>query len=241
MIIPALDFFNKKIVRLYQGNYDNIKYYKYNVIKQLLKYKSQGAHFIHLVDLNGAQYSENKQYDFLKEIFHSVKDLTVQIGGGIRNIQDVDVLFKLGAARIVIGSLAVTDKNLVVDFFKIYGPERIVLALDVNIYDNKKELYINGWGLNTKILLEDIIKYYLVYGLKYILCTDISKDGTLSGPNLNLYKEIINTFPTIKIQSSGGIGSLNDVINLKKIGVHNIIIGKAILEKKFTLLEANLC
>ncbi|WP_343189520.1 1-(5-phosphoribosyl)-5-[(5-phosphoribosylamino)methylideneamino]imidazole-4-carboxamide isomerase [Buchnera aphidicola] len=242
MIIPSLDFINGKIVRLYKGNYNKKKYYYNNVFETLSKYQSQGANFVHLVDLNGADNVKNKQNFFLKEILSSVKKINIQIGGGIRTQFDIDFLLESGAKRIVLSSLAINNKNFVKKIFTIYGSECIVLALDVKINKKKKkEIYINGWKINTKILLEDIIEYYLSFGLRYLLCTDISKDGTLLGPNINLYKEILKKYPKIHLQSSGGVSNINDIILLKKIGVNDIIIGKALLEEKFSFIEANLC
>ena len=241
MIIPAFDLINGKAVRLYQGDYFRQRNYNINLYSSLEEYKSKGVKIIHLVDLDGAKNSENKQIELFKKIL-SYSTIPIQIGGGIRSTKDIDMLFDLGAKKIVIGSSIIKNKIEVKKWLKVYGSDSIVLALDININSNNtKEIYINGWQKCTKITLEEIIEYFEPNGLKHVLCTDISKDGTLLGPNIQLYKEIANSFKDIEFQASGGIGKLQDIISLKKTGVKSIIIGRSLLEKKFTIEEALKC
>jgi phosphoribosylformimino-5-aminoimidazole carboxamide ribotide isomerase len=240
MIIPAFDLINGAAVRLYQGNYSHQINYNINLPYLLEQYKLKGIKIIHLVDLDGAKNSENRQIKLFKEIL-SYNTIPIQIGGGIRTTQDIRTLLNLGVKRVVIGSSIIQNKIKVKKWLNIYGPDSIVLALDINIINNNKEIYINGWKKRTNITLEEIIEYFLPSGLKHVLCTDISKDGTLLGPNVQLYEEISNTFKEIHFQASGGVGTLQDIISLKKTGVKSIIIGRSFLEKKITIEEALKC
>lgn len=241
MIIPAIDLLNKKIVRLYKGQYNNKINYHENTIDLIKKYKKQGAKIIHLIDLSGARNPKNKQLNILKEIILS-SSIPIQIGGGIRNKENIKYFFNLGVKKIIIGSLAIQNPKMVTKWIKYYGNKKIILALDI-IKDNNhlKKIMIYGWGTITKINLENIIEYFLPTGLKNILCTDINCDGTLKGPNIKLYMEITKKYPQINFQASGGVGSIKDILNLKKTSVSSIIIGRSLLEKKFTLREAIQC
>ncbi|QCO70681.1 1-(5-phosphoribosyl)-5-[(5-phosphoribosylamino)methylideneamino]imidazole-4-carboxamide isomerase [Buchnera aphidicola] len=240
MIIPAFDLIDGRAVRLYQGDYLNKKNYDINLPCCLEEYKSKGIKIIHLVDLDGAKNSENRQIELFEKILSNTT-VSIQIGGGIRTTKDISTLLDLGVKRVVIGSSVIHNKNKVKKWLKMYGSESIVLALDIKINNNKKEIYIDGWQKRTNFILEEIIEYFLPSGLKHILCTDISKDGTLLGPNFNLYKEITNSFKSIHFQASGGIATLKDIISLKKTGIKSVIIGRSLLEKKFTIEEAFKC
>lgn len=241
MIIPAFDFINGEVVRLYQGDYSNKKKYEINLQDCLEQYHTQGVKNIHLVDLDGAKNSDNRQLEFFRNLL-SYTTIPIQIGGGIRTEEDISNLLRLGCKKVVIGSTVIKDKIEVKKWLKIYGVDKIVLALDVHIdSNNNKEVYIHGWEKKTKMTLEEIIEYFLPSGLKHVLCTDISKDGTLLGPNIKLYKELVNSFKNIKFQASGGVGTLQDVISLKKTGVSSVIIGRSLLEKKIRIEEALKC
>lgn len=241
MIIPAFDLINGQAVRLYQGNYSRQKNYDINLYDSLQLYKLDGAEMIHLVDLDGAKDKKNRQIELLKRIL-SYQIIPIQIGGGVRTTEDISFFLNLGAKRVVIGSSIIENKEEVKKWLNIYGSDSIVLALDVNVSaDFKKEICINGWQIKTKINLEEIMEYFSNSGLKHVLCTDISKDGTFLGPNITLYKEISNMFQNIDFQASGGVGSLKDIIDLKKTNVKSVIIGRSFLEKKFTVKEAIEC
>lgn len=241
MIIPSLDLINEKVVRLYQGNYNKQLNYKDNPVSIIKKYQKLGAQIIHLVDLTGAKNPKNKQKEFLKKMISNLS-ISIQIGGGIRNEKDIDFFLKLGVKRIVIGSIAIKNYEIVKKWIKVYGKEFIVLAFDIVITKNKnKILKIHGWQKETNILLEKILDIYYSTGIKHVLCTDISCDGTLKGPNFSLYKEIVLRYPKIHFQASGGIGSLNDIAKLKKLGVQNIIVGRSLLENKINIQDAIIC
>lgn len=241
IIIPALDLIDGTVVRLHQGDYDQKRDYGNDPLARLQDYQRQGAKLLHLVDLTGAKDPKARQIALIKTLINGVQ-VPVQVGGGIRSEDDVKALLSAGATRVVIGSTAIKDPKLVKQWFENYGPESLVLALDVRIdkYGNKN-VAIHGWQEDSKQTLEQIIEDYLPYGLKHVLCTDISKDGTLTGSNINLYQEISKKYPIIDFQASGGIGQLNDVKDLKDSGVAGVIVGRALLEGKFTVQEAISC
>ncbi|XBC44461.1 MAG: 1-(5-phosphoribosyl)-5-[(5-phosphoribosylamino)methylideneamino]imidazole-4-carboxamide isomerase [Buchnera aphidicola (Schlechtendalia peitan)] len=241
MIIPSIDLINGKIVRLYKGKYNFKTFYKFNIKDVLLNYYAQGASIIHIVDLDGALNPDKKQTNIIKVLL-SNSDFSLQVGGGIRDDKDIELLFSLGVKRVVVGSSAVYTPEKVSSWLKRYGGECIVLALDLKIFSNSyKEVVVNAWKSSSGISVEQLINKFSSDGLKHVLCTDISKDGTLLGPNINLYKELFNSFKHINFQSSGGIGSLEDIVSIKQSGIQNIIIGRALLEKKFSLIEAITC
>jgi len=166
----------------------------------------------------------------------------VQVGGGIRSRDDVAALLAAGAARVVVGSTAVKDPEEVQQWFREFGAEAIVLALDVRIdANNRKEVAISGWQEAAGVTLEEVIEQYQPFGLKHVLCTDISRDGTLSGSNVALYQDVAARYPEVSFQSSGGIGSLDDIAALRGSGARGVIVGRALLENKFTVAEAISC
>ena len=150
-------------------------------------------------------------------------------------------LLGIGANRVVIGSTAVKDPDLVGSWMNKYGAEHIVLALDVNIVDGRRLIAVAGWQQDSGITIESLIEHYAKYNLKHVLCTDISRDGTLQGSNVELYRDLVRMFPQLEFQASGGIGSLDDLKSLAASGVQSIIIGRSLLEGKFTVKEAIAC
>ncbi|VAX76313.1 1-(5-phosphoribosyl)-5-[(5-phosphoribosylamino)methylideneamino] imidazole-4-carboxamide isomerase [Buchnera aphidicola] len=242
MIIPSLDFIKGKIVRLYKGNYNKKTFYKVDIYQKIDEYIQQGANNIHLVDLDGSSCPQNRQKEILTIISFFRDRVNFQVGGGIRSKSDIEDLFRAGTKKIVIGTLAILNPDKFKYWLKKYGCENFVLAVDVHINNQKEyKIAINGWKKITTITLDSIINEFLPYGLKYILCTDISRDGTFSGPNIYLYKYLKKYFPHIILQASGGISSLLDLDKLKKNNIEHVIIGRALLESKFTVLEAIQC
>lgn len=240
-IIPALDLIDGQVVRLHQGDYAKQTTYCDNPIEQFADYVRQGAEQLHLVDLTGAKDPNKRQTALIGKII-ATTNCPVQVGGGIRTEQDVADLLAVGANRVVIGSTAVKQPEMVKGWFEKYGAEKFVLALDVNIdAEGKKIIAISGWQEASDVSLEDLIEDYQAVGLQHVLCTDISRDGTLAGSNVDLYKEICAKYPEIQFQSSGGIGSLADIEALKGTGVAGVIVGRALLEGKFNVAEAIEC
>ncbi|MFP1788272.1 1-(5-phosphoribosyl)-5-[(5-phosphoribosylamino)methylideneamino]imidazole-4-carboxamide isomerase [Lonsdalea quercina] len=241
MIIPALDLIDGQVVRLHQGDYGQQRQYGSDPLPRLQDYQQQGAQVLHLVDLTGAKDPAARQIPLLKTLLAGVS-VPVQVGGGIRTEQDVEALLEAGARRVVIGSTAVKEPELVQSWFTRYGAEALVLALDVRIdADGVKNVAISGWQENSGITLEQTVERFLPFGLRHVLCTDISRDGTLQGSNVDLYREISQQYPQVAFQASGGIGSLADIDSLRGSGVQGVIVGRALLEGKFNVAEAIAC
>ncbi len=241
MIIPALDLIEGQVVRLFQGDYGKVTEYKVDPIEQFNLYHQAGAGWLHLVDLTGAKDTSSRQLDLIARLLASTP-AKVQIGGGVRSEEDVKGLLQAGAQRVVVGSTAVKSPEMVKGWMEKYGPEKIVLALDINIdADGVRRVAISGWQEDSGVTIESLIEDYLTVGLTHVLCTDISRDGTLAGSNVDLYIDLCRQYPQVQFQSSGGIGSLADIEALKGTGVAGVIVGRALLDGKFTAEEAFQC
>lgn len=242
MIIPAIDLIGGKVVRLYQGDYAQKTEYSANPQERFDLYVSQGAKFLHLVDLDGAKDTSKRQLDVISSLIKNTP-VPIEIGGGIRTKKDVEDLIRIGAERVVIGSTAVKDPEMVKEWMKEFGAEHIVLALDINIdpVTQKRFIAVKGWQENSSVTIEELINNFKEVGLKYVLCTDISRDGTLKGSNVELYADLHKEFPEIEFLASGGIGSLDDIANVRDSGASGIILGRALLEGKFDVKEAIEC
>lgn len=241
MIIPAIDLIDGCVVRLHQGNYGARRDYGEDPLVRLQRYQASGAQLLHIVDLTGAKDPKARQIPLLRELLGSLS-IPVQTGGGIRSADDVRSLLDAGAARVVVGSAAVKRTDEVAGWMKTFGADKLVLALDVRINKaGNAEVAVSGWQENSGVLMDDLIRAFEPSGLRYVLTTDISKDGTLAGPNTALYAKLAQTFPNIDFQASGGIGSLNDIRAVSHTGAAGVIVGRALLEGKFTLEEAIEC
>ncbi len=241
MIIPALDLINGQVVRLYQGDYGQVTEYPVDPAEQFSLYHNAGANWLHLVDLTGAKDTTARQLDLISSLLDSTP-ASIQIGGGVRSEQDVKDLLEAGAQRVVIGSTAVKSPELVKGWMTKYGAEHIVLALDVNIdEEGNRHVAVSGWQEDSGVSIEALLEDYLTVGLQHVLCTDISRDGTLAGSNVDLYRDLCAQYPQVKFQSSGGIGSLEDIAALKGSGVAGVIVGRALLDGKFTAEQAFAC
>ena len=241
MIIPAIDLIDGCVVRLHQGNYGARRDYGEDPLVRLQRYQASGAQLLHIVDLTGAKDPKARQIPLLRELLGSLS-IPVQTGGGIRSADDVRSLLDAGAARVVVGSAAVKRTDEVAGWMKTFGADKLVLALDVRINKaGNAEVAVSGWQENSGVLMDDLIRAFEPSGLRYVLATDISKDGTLAGPNTALYSKLAQTFPNIDFQASGGIGSLDDIRAVSHTGATGVIVGRALLEGKFTLEEAIEC
>lgn len=241
MIIPAIDLIDGCVVRLHQGNYGARRDYGEDPLVRLKRYQASGAQLLHIVDLTGAKDPKARQIPLLRELLGSLS-IPVQTGGGIRSADDVRSLLDAGAARVVVGSAAVKRTDEVAGWMKTFGADKLVLALDVRINKaGNAEVAVSGWQENSGVLMDDLIRAFEPSGLRYVLTTDISKDGTLAGPNTALYAKLAQTFPNIDFQASGGIGSLDDIRAVSHTGAAGVIVGRALLEGKFTLEEAIEC
>lgn len=241
MIIPAIDLIDGCVVRLHQGDYGARRDYGEDPLARLQRYQASGAQLLHIVDLTGAKDPKARQIPLLRELLGNLS-IPVQTGGGIRSADDVRSLLDAGAARVVVGSAAVKRTDEVAGWMKTFGADKLVLALDVRINKaGNAEVAVSGWQENSGVLMDDLIRVFEPAGLRYVLTTDISKDGTLAGPNTALYAKLAQTFPNIDFQASGGIGSLDDIRAVSHTGAAGVIVGRALLEGKFTLEEAIEC
>ena len=241
MIIPALDLIEGQVVRLFQGDYGQVTEYNVNPTEQFALYHQAGANWLHLVDLTGAKNTQARQLTLISQLLASTP-ANVQIGGGVRCEQDVSDLLHAGAQRVVMGTTAVKQPERVKGWIEKYGAEHIVLALDINIDNNGNRIVaVSGWQEDSGVTIETLLEDFLKVGLKHVLCTDISRDGTLTGSNVELYIDLCRQYPQVQFQSSGGIGSLDDITALKGSGVAGVIVGRALLDGKFSAEQAFTC
>ncbi|MBY5991403.1 1-(5-phosphoribosyl)-5-[(5-phosphoribosylamino)methylideneamino]imidazole-4-carboxamide isomerase [Ferrimonas balearica] len=241
MIIPAIDLIGGKVVRLEKGDFNAVTEFAYDPLTQLKAYQDAGSALLHLVDLDGAKDPANRQ---LKTIEHLVQNLKapIQVGGGVRSEEDVKALLAIGVAKVVIGSLSVSQPERVARWMQQYGAERITVALDVRLDEQgEPEVLTHGWQKGSGKRLSEVIAPLLEAGLTDVLCTDVDRDGMLTGPNVTLYERLIATYPGVRWQASGGIAELDDLRALKAINIGGIIIGKALLAGRFTIEEALAC
>ena len=234
IVYPAIDLMNGNVVRLRKGDFDVSTNYDLSPLSVAKSYADSGATWLHLVDLDGAKDPLSRQIALIAQIIDT-SGLKVQTGGGIRSFDDVQALIDAGASRVVIGSLAATNPNLTKKIFHSFGGGSIVLAADVLTLSGSFQVAISGWQETSGICLSQFIESYIDEGLCHVLCTDIERDGTLDGCNTDLYQHISHLFPNLKLQASGGVANLNEIMNLDTDGV---IIGKALYDRRFTLSEA---
>lgn len=241
MLIPALDIIDGQVVRLIKGDFNQQTNYHSDPIAVARDYQTEGAEYLHLVDLDGARDPLQRQLPLITELVQQL-DIPVQVGGGIRTRSDVEQLLAAGVARVVIGSTAVNQPTLVKEWFQSFGSERLVLALDVNI-NNQGQLMLatNGWQNTSQQQLETCLQAYVEVGCQHVLCTDISRDGMLQGSNVAMYRTLKQTFPTVQWQASGGVASLTELTTLKAAQCDSVILGKSLLTNTFTLPEALAC
>jgi phosphoribosylformimino-5-aminoimidazole carboxamide ribotide isomerase len=228
-LIPAIDIREGRCVRLLHGDFGKVTHYDFDPRELARKYRDQGAEWLHVVDLDGAQSGQPMNADLIREIAGTTS-LRIQIGGGIRSRHDLVAVLDY-ADRAVIGSLAATAPALVVDWLREFGPERITLGLDVRL-DNAGEPQVttHGWTRAAGLGLADAIAGFQVAGLRHVLCTDVARDGALAGPNFTLYESCVKAWPDLEFQASGGVSSAADLARLAVIGVAAAISGKALLD-----------
>jgi phosphoribosylformimino-5-aminoimidazole carboxamide ribotide isomerase len=236
-IIPAIDLRHNKCVRLYQGDYAQETIYAEDPLTVIQQFEQSGSQWVHIVDLDGAKDPAKHQRDLIAKICKNTT-LNVQTGGGIREHAQVQALFNLGVKRVVIGSLAIKNPELIKSWMQEWGADKFVLALDVNKVENDFYIAIHGWQENSSIKLLDFLNDFTKAGLIHALCTDISLDGTLQGPNIKLYQTIIQQYPDLKLQASGGVASLDDIVTLNENKLSACIIGRALYENRIILDEA---
>lgn len=234
-LYPAIDVREGRVVRLRQGDYAQETRYDDTPLALAARYAAAGATWLHLVDLDAARAGGYTLATLLEEIKAST-GLKVQTGGGIRSEADVDTLLAAGADRVVIGSLAVREPARVIDWLARHGAERITVALDTRCDDQGRwRLPVHGWTEEGGTDLDTLAARYAEAGLRHLLCTDIRRDGMLSGQNLDLYRHLGERFPQLSVQASGGVQAASDVAAAKAAGCSGVVLGKALLDGRFTL------
>lgn len=229
-IIPAIDIIDGKCVRLTKGDYEQKKVYNDNPLDVAKMFQDKGIKRLHLVDLDGARSRHIVNYKVIEAIA-SHTDLVIDFGGGIKTDEDLQIAFNSGAQMITAGSIAVTSHDIVSQWIKTYGPERIILGADTR----NGKISINGWKEEGEEDLMDFISSYTPEGIDSIICTDIERDGMLQGPAVELYKKIMEAYPTLNVIASGGVSSMDDIRRLDEAGVKQVIVGKAIYEGRIKL------
>jgi phosphoribosylformimino-5-aminoimidazole carboxamide ribotide isomerase len=231
-IIPAIDIIDGKCVRLTQGDYELKTIYNENPLEVAKAFEGAGLKRLHLVDLDGAKEGTVKNWAVLQQIAASTT-LSIDFGGGIKQDKDLKIVFESGAAYATIGSLAVKQREVFVSWLKEYGADKFLLGADVK----SEKIAVAGWLETTDIDIYDFLKDYVGQGIQQVFCTDVSKDGKLEGPSVDLYKKIIEQFPSLWFIASGGVSSMDDLYALKAIGCSGAIVGKAIYEGRIQLKE----
>jgi len=234
-LIPAIDMKDGRCVRLLRGDFAAETVYSDDPIEIFDRYLDFGAERIHLVDLDGAKDGSQRNLPLIRRMTDR-KAAAIQVGGGLRSLQRVQELLGAGVQQAVIGSVAVTNVEEVLAWSKIVGTEAIVLAFDVRIdEDGTPWLTTHGWQKRSAVTLWATVARYATQGFRNVLCTDISRDGALSGPNHSLYREAMRRFPQMQWQASGGIASVADLRTLSECGVAAAISGRALLENKIAI------
>lgn len=237
-LYPALDILNGEVVRLRQGDFNAVTQYSTDPIALAQAYEAAGATHLHLVDLAAAKAGEYTLMPLLKQLA-SETSLTVQTGGGIRNEQDVERALAAGADRVVVGSTSVRNPGVVNNWIREYPAGTIVVALDVRQGLNGTwHPATDGWTEEARSDLFALAVGFASAGLEHLLVTDITRDGMLSGANITLYEALATRFPTLRVQASGGVKDIADITSAQAAGCGGIVLGKALLEQRFTMAEA---
>jgi phosphoribosylformimino-5-aminoimidazole carboxamide ribotide isomerase len=235
-VIPAIDIINGKCVRLTQGDYARQKIYNEHPLEVARQFEDAGLRRLHLVDLDGAKAGAVRNWKVLESIAGKT-GLVIDFGGGIGSSKDLQIVFDSGAAFATIGSMAVKKESLFLEWLRDYGPEKFLLGADVR----EEKISISGWQVNTEIPVYEFIEKYMGARIKQVFCTDIGLDGAMMGPSLDLYKNIVSKFPDLHFIASGGIRSIDDILNLETVGCRGAIVGKAIYEGLIKLNDLARC
>ena len=232
LIIPAIDIIDGKCVRLTQGDYAQKTIYNEDPLEVAKTFEASGLTRLHLVDLDGAKAGAVQNWKVLETIASNTS-MIIDFGGGIKKEEDLKVVFSSGAALATIGSLAVKNETLFVEWLNKFGADKFLLGADVK----DEKIAVGGWLETTDLGIYDFISKYIGHGIQQVFCTDVSKDGKLEGPSTKLYQNIIARFPSLHFIASGGVSSIEDLKELKDIGCSGAIVGKAIYENRITLTQ----
>jgi phosphoribosylformimino-5-aminoimidazole carboxamide ribotide isomerase len=236
-LIPAIDLKDGRCVRLFKGDFAAETVYSNDPSEILGRYRALGARRIHVVDLDGAKDGTQANRDIIMQLAAD-PSVELQVGGGLRSLARVKALLDSGVERAVIGSVAINSPDEVITWFEQVDPTRIVLALDVRLDDaGVPMLTTHGWQQTSGVVLWTAVERFLQSGLTHVLCTDVARDGALTGPNCELYAEAVRRFPELQWQASGGVATARDLVALRDCGVAAVISGKALLENKIPSQE----
>jgi phosphoribosylformimino-5-aminoimidazole carboxamide ribotide isomerase len=230
VIIPAIDIIDGKCVRLTQGDYSRKKVYSQDPLDVAKMFENAGLQRLHLVDLDGAKAGSVQNWKVLENIAANTS-LVIDFGGGVKTNKDVQVILGSGAALVTVGSIAVKNEELFSSWLTEYGADKFFLGADVK----DEMIAVHGWLETTDISVFDLINKYAAKGITQVFCTDVAKDGLLKGASVDLYKKIIERFPSIELSASGGVSTVDDLTELQNIGCAGAIVGKAIYENKIAL------
>jgi phosphoribosylformimino-5-aminoimidazole carboxamide ribotide isomerase len=228
-IIPAIDVIDGKCVRLTKGDYSTKKIYSENPADIAKEFEDAGIKYLHLVDLDGAKSNHIVNHKVLEQIT-SRTSLKVDFGGGLKSGSDLKIAFECGASQVTAGSIAVKNPEIFLKWLADYGAEKIILGADAM----NRKISTHGWMQNSSLDVTDFIKQHVANGIKYIVCTDIGRDGMLQGPATELYGDILKE-TSVNLIASGGVSCIDDVVALKNVGCEGVIIGKAIYENKINI------
>ncbi len=237
LIYPAIDLRAGECVRLLHGRFDAVTRYDADPLARLAAFEAAGAEWVHIVDLDGAQAGEPRQHDLITRMA-SASRVRIQTGGGVRKEGDVRRLLDAGADRVVVGSLAVRKPDTVIEWLDRFGADRLTLALDVRRVEGAPMVATDGWTRGSGLSLWQALHRLSAGRPRHVLVTEISRDGALEGPDLDLAAEIVRLQPDLAYQASGGVASLADLTALKEAGATGAIVGRALYEGRFTLEEA---
>jgi phosphoribosylformimino-5-aminoimidazole carboxamide ribotide isomerase len=233
-IIPAIDIIDGKCVRLVQGDYAQKTIYNENPLDVARSFEDAGLTHLHLVDLDGAKAGKVVSWQVIETVVRGTS-LKVDFGGGIKTIDEVKRLLDIGVSQVNLGSIAVKEPEKITGWIQQFGADKIILSADVK----NEMISIDGWQQNSMINIVTFLRDYIQRGIEHVTCTDISTDGMLTGPNIELYKKVLLSFPQLHLIASGGVSSLEDLYELKQIGADGVIVGKAIYEGKIALADLN--
>ena len=229
-IIPAIDIIDGKCVRLTQGDYDQKKIYNEHPLEVAKEFEGHGIEYLHLVDLDGAKAGHVVNFSVIESICSNT-GLKVDFGGGIQSDDDIESVFNCGVKQITGGSIAIRNQKMFINWIEKYGSDKIILGADVK----GTKIAIAGWQEETTTELVDFLSHYIEKGIQYVICTDVAKDGLLAGTSIDLYEDLMKRYPMLKLIASGGVTSIDELDELKKINVDGAIIGKAIYEGRIKI------
>jgi phosphoribosylformimino-5-aminoimidazole carboxamide ribotide isomerase len=232
VIIPAIDIIDGKAVRLTKGDYTQKKIYNQDPLEVAKMFEQAGVRRLHLVDLDGAKARKIMNQQVLESIASSTK-LQIDFGGGVQSDDDIQLAFDCGASQVTGGSIAVKNPDLFEAWLKKYGSEKLILGADVL----NGKIAVSGWQEDSSWELDAFLEAYLDKNIKYVISTDVNKDGVLQGPAVDLYADMVKKFPGLQVIASGGVSGMNDIYELDKLPLHGVIVGKAIYENRISLKD----